>query len=130
MIIRRLMRFALLGLFLNVPAVHAGTDAYVDAVRAEVDEFTTGRFEPPAGSSWVVEDGSSVGFDGTANLSDFDAFLRGKLPGTYILYARLPTWKKQQLFDEYNQTGDLGKLRSGIMRGGRGPALRNLPTDF
>ena len=74
---------------------------------------------------------------GTASLADFEEFVKTKFRGTYILFVRLPEWQKNQIWQEYLETGDLGGIRTNIYaaRQGKSPtqkrdSITNLPFDF
>lgn len=109
-------------------------EGYVSAVMADLDEFNSGEFVTPEDKSWVFS--AETENDGTASLSDFESFIKTKFRGTYILFARLPDWKKEEIWKKYVSTGDLGGIRSSIFSFRKGkksrakPALSNLPLDF
>lgn len=114
--------------------LHASSDNYVDAVRADLDEFNGKTFSLSQDNAWTGMVGEN---DGTASLADFETFVKSKFRGTYILFARLPEWKKNEIWQQYVSTGDLGGIRSDIYaaRKGRSSAKRresltNLPLDF
>jgi hypothetical protein len=89
----------------------ASTSDYLEAVRAELEEFDTGKFTLAPGSPWISRADSGVGI---ADVEGFTTFLRRELPGTYILFVRLPPPTRVKIFEEYINTGDLGKARSDI----------------
>lgn len=107
-------------LFLAPPIAWGGISEYIAAVQAEVDEFTTGEFRLAADSPWrgiVASDNAGPEtLSGPAGLAEFDRFLKEAMPGTYIMYARLPTWKKEQIYRSYIDTGDIGKTRDLIYK--------------
>ena len=128
----RLLSAALL--FCIPPAVSAATPDYVDAVTADLNEFSSGKFDTPSSSDWL---GSQQGAaDGTASMEDFEAFVKSKFRGTYILFVRLSASQKHEIWQDYVATGDLGGIRSNIYAARRNKgskqrsSLNNLPLDF
>ena len=98
------------------PPVALAGQAYMQAVEAEVEEFSSGSFDLPAGSPWTSSPTVLAG--STAASGDFDEFnmfFRKKLPGTYIRYRQLPQSVKMQIYQEYVKTGDLSKVRSRVL---------------
>lgn len=124
-----------LALAIATPA-YSVSAGYMDAVRADFDEFGSGSFQTPQDSDWLGQ--TEEGETDAGSLAEFDAFVKKKFRGTYILYARLPTWKKTEIWEEYVKTGDLGGIRSNIYAarraGKKRPApsssISNLPFDF
>ena len=108
--------------------------AYVSAVKADLAEFDDGEFISPEDKSWILSAESEN--DGTASLKDFEGFIKKKFRGTYILFTRLPAWKKESIWQDYVSTGDLGAIRSSIFAFRKGKktqpkrVLSNLPLDF
>ena len=103
----------LTGLLVSLPAL-ALDDGYIDAIEADVAEFTTKEFSPPAESSWLgSEDGEAAQL---ADLAGFSSFLQKKSPGSYIFYKKLPTEYKEQLHQDYLATGDLERIKSDIFK--------------
>lgn len=115
-------------------AAAAASSAYIEAVRADVNEFSGMRFALPESNTW--QRSAAAENDGTASLDDFEKFVKSKFRGTYILFARLPEWKKTEIWEDYVSTGDLGGIRSNIYAARRSSAnkpqrtLSNLPLDF
>jgi hypothetical protein len=98
--------------------VHAVEKGYIDAVQADLDEFTSGKFEPPPESTWVgsLENqtgGSSNSFN---KLKNFSSYVKEKSPGSYIFYAKLPTSYQIRLQQEYLATGDIEQLKRNIFK--------------
>ena len=108
-------------------AAQAMPDDYVAAIQADADEFGSGAFAAPPGSSWIAGGGTGGVDDGTANLEAFESFLKRRLPGTYILFVRLPEYQKTSVWEDYLKTGDLGSVRSSIfaLRSGRTASSRD-----
>jgi len=113
---------------------NAASSDYLAAVRADLQEFSSGEFTLPEDNPWLRKaQGAS---DGTASLADFETFVKSKFRGTYILFARLPEWKKTEIWQEYLSTGDLGGIRTNIYAARRSGdsrpkrSLSNLPLDF
>jgi hypothetical protein len=101
----------LCGMVAFAGGVQAASEAYIDAVNAEVSEFTTGEFSLSTTSPWIAraDSGASI-----SDVAGFKKFLRSELPGTYILFVRLPEGTQVKIFEDYRDTGDLGKARSDI----------------
>lgn len=110
-------------------------DSYLDVVKADVEEFSSGAFVAPGDTAWTG--GAEAGADdGTASLASFEDFLKNRFRGTYILFRGLSEAQKIQVWQDYVKTGDLGGIRSNIfaMRRVRGqqasrPSISNLPLD-
>ena len=124
-------------LLLAIPAVvPAASSDYLAAVRADLEEFDSGRFKLPENNPWGAT--ASAEEDGTASLADFEEFVKNKFRGTYILYMRLPESQRNEIWQEYVQTGDLGGIRTNIYAARKGKksqaskrdSLTNLPLDF
>ena len=119
----------------SVPAETTDYSDYIAAVRADLEEFNSGKFTLAESNSWNAK--ASGENDGTASLADFEEFVKTKFRGTYILFVRLPEWQKNQIWQEYLETGDLGGIRTNIYaaRQGKSPSqkrdsITNLPFDF
>ena len=95
----------------SVTGGYAADSSYVEALQAEVDEFETGKFNLDPKSPWIAKADAGAG---TTDLEGFTKFLRRELPGTYILFVRLPKSTQMKLFENYVNTGDLGKVRGDI----------------
>ncbi|MEJ2393346.1 MAG: hypothetical protein P8045_06620 [Candidatus Thiodiazotropha sp.] len=95
----------------SVPALDEG---YIEAVKADVAEFTTKEFLPPDESSWLgSEKDETAQF---ADLEGFSGFLKEKSPGSYIFYQKLPTEYKERLHQDYLATGDLDRIKEDIFK--------------
>lgn len=87
---------------------------YLDAVEADVAEFTSQTFTPPADTGWLGDtDSEAVQL---ADLEGFSSFLQQKSPGSYIFYRKLPTEYKEQLHQDYLATGDLDRIKQDIFK--------------
>ncbi len=110
----------LMATLLSTPLIALAVDSgYVAAVEADLAEFTTGTFLPPADSTWVGEEVSETDAGAASPLSDlegFSSFLRGKSPGSYIFYNKLPNEYKAQLHKDYLATGDLERIKADIFK--------------
>ena len=123
-------------LVLALPATaSADYSDYIAAVSADLEEFSSGKFTLPESNSWNAK--ASGENDGTASLADFEDFVKTKFRGTYILFVRLPEWQKNQIWQEYLETGDLGGIRTNIYAARQGKSrtqkrdsITNLPFDF
>ncbi len=110
-----------IGAFLGMLAVNqfvtsAIDKSYVDAVKADVDEFTSGQFNPPSNSPWVPGTSRKGVAAGTAvHLADFNKILRAKMRGSFIRYQQLPEWQQVQIYQTYEKTGDLDRVKREIL---------------
>ena len=116
----------IVALFLLIPtmAFAAVEKDYIDAVKMDFEEFSTGSFNPPGNSSWLPN-GTKASADGTDSLESFSKFLIKRYPGTYILFKKLPEAQKLQVMQDYVKNGDVGAIRSNIfsmIRKKRGPS--------
>lgn len=105
----------LLSLCLFVPSIVFGSvnQEYVDAVKLDFEEFSTGTFKAPENSTWMPT-GKKASVDGTDSLESFSQFLQKRFPGTFILYKKLDDSQKTAVWKDYVNTGDLGGIRSNI----------------
>jgi hypothetical protein len=106
--------FALLLLIVSSGISYAFDQGYVDAIKADVNEFTTHEFQPPADSDWLgdKENLSAQLID----LNGFSEFVRYKSPGSYIFYKKLAVEYKNKLHQDYLSTGDLKRLKQDIFK--------------
>ena len=84
------------------PATSQQQEAFLDDLDSEIDGMTG---TPGRASSAVPEDPRA----------QFDADLRDRMPGTFVLYTRLSDDKKALVFDEYQVSGDYLRVRRRIM---------------
>jgi hypothetical protein len=100
-------------LFIVSPGVnHAFDQGYLDAVKADVEEFSTHEFLPPADSAWL---GDKENLSAQiADLQGFSEFVRTQSPGSYIFYKKLSGEYKNRLHQDYLSTGDLQRLKQDI----------------
>ena len=90
---------------------------YIRAVEADMAEFSTGSFELDPGSPWISGGETPAGDAADPRqLAGFETFLKRQFPGTFLQYRSLSDAKKQQIYQEYVNTGDLGKTRTAILR--------------
>lgn len=99
---------------LGTVSAHAVDAGYVDAVQADVAEFSTGEFQAPDGSSWLGAADSEAAQ--MADLATFSSFLQNKSPGSFIFYRKLPTVYKERLHKDYLATGDLERIKQDIFK--------------
>lgn len=87
---------------------------YIDAIEADVAEFTTNEFHPPSESDWL----GNVDSDSTQvmDLNGFSDYLQNKSPGSYIFYKKLPREYKERLLHDYLATGDLDRIKQDIFK--------------
>ncbi|MCU7930634.1 MAG: hypothetical protein KZQ90_07535 [Candidatus Thiodiazotropha sp. (ex Codakia rugifera)] len=108
----------LLACCIPVFSVEAAENGYIEAVKADVAEFTTSEFQPPADSSWIgtVDNQSKTSGELLVELEDFSKFLQDKSPGSYIFYTKLPEVYKKRLHQEYLATGNLDHIKNNIFK--------------
>jgi hypothetical protein len=87
---------------------------YLTAIEADVAEFTSHEFQPPADKSWLGD--SSGDTTQLMDLSGFAAFLKEKSPGSYLFYEKLPSEYKDRLHKDYLATGDLDRIKQDIFK--------------
>jgi hypothetical protein len=106
----------LIAIFGPYAAVQGDESEYLDAVEADVEEFTTGTFSSPANSTWVgtAQDHTTDVHVNEDKLDDFSNFLREKSPGSYIFYSKLPHEYQNRLHQEYLASGDMEKIKRNI----------------
>ncbi|MCU7865252.1 MAG: hypothetical protein KZQ92_14890, partial [Candidatus Thiodiazotropha sp. (ex Lucinoma borealis)] len=107
------MSILLLACCVLIFSVEAADNGYIEAVKADVAEFTTSEFRPPTDSSWTgtVDNQSKTSGELLVELEDFSKFLQDKSPGSYIFYAKLPEDYKKRLHQEYLATGNLDNIK-------------------
>jgi hypothetical protein len=93
---------------------YAFDQGYLDAVRADVEEFRTHEFEVPADSDWVGEEDNES--SQLVDLDGFSDYVRAKSPGSFIFYKKLTLEYKNKLHQDYLATGDLKRLKQDIFR--------------
>lgn len=93
----------------------AQTD-YLDAVKADMQEFTTHEFKAPADSTWVGSTDEALSGGELSTLEGFSQFLRSKSPGSHIFYKKLPQAYQEQLRTDYLATGDLERVKEDIFK--------------
>ncbi len=98
--------------------LYATQSGYLDAVKADFDEFNKGVFEPPPESTWI---GSLSKHNGNAglsseNLHDFSLFLKDASPGSFIFYNKLPIQYQHRLHRQYLNTGNLDEIKKDIFK--------------
>ncbi|MCG8489134.1 MAG: hypothetical protein MI756_16805 [Chromatiales bacterium] len=98
--------------------LYAMQSGYLDAIKADFDEFNSGVFEPPPESTWIGSlstDNSNAGLT-YENLQDFSLFLKEVSPGSFIFYNKLPAQYKNQLHQQYLKTGNLDEIKKNIFK--------------
>jgi hypothetical protein len=106
--------FSLLSAFIFPNNSHAIDSGYIDAVKADVAEFSTNDFHPPANSEWLGDSDSELAQ--IADLKGFSDFIRTKSPGSYIFYKKLSGKYRNKLHQDYMATGDLDRLKQDIFK--------------
>lgn len=107
---------ALAPLLLAPAPAAADRQSYLEAVAAEVEEFTSGRFPLSADSPWVAAAGPGEGAAEAADPREsFAELIMYNMPGTYRLYQKLSPEQQGAVFEAYSETGDLDKVRGQIM---------------
>ena len=99
-------------------AVQASEREYLEAIKADMEEFYTHEFKPPAGSPWVVstDTASGGGESEFETLEAFSRFVQKKSPGSYIFYNKLPAGYQKRVHEDYLATGDLNRMKNNIFR--------------
>ena len=112
-----LMMIMLSGLWCNLPVI-ASQQAYIDAIKADAEEFSTGTFNPPVDSPWIATDpvATDVSKRKGEGLDAFAEFLQAKFPGTYLFYQRLPVEFQHKVHEEYLATGDTDRVKKSVFR--------------
>lgn len=87
---------------------------YIEAIEADVAEFTSKEFHAPADSAWLGSTGSEA--VKLADLEGFSSFLQNKSPGSFIFYKKLPAEYREQLREAYLATGDLDRIKEDIFK--------------
>jgi hypothetical protein len=108
---------ALLGLLAataSLSRAYALDPGYIEAVKADAEEFTTHEFHAPADSTWLGDtDNRSAQL---ADLQGFSEYIRSKSPGTYIFYQQLTDEYRSKLHQDYLSTGDLDRVKQDIFK--------------
>lgn len=100
---------------LTAISVAQAGEAYVQAVQAEVAEFTSGSFDLPESSPWLPDAKAAGIHRASAEFEQFNKDFRKKAPGTYIRYNQLPYAIQQQIYRDYVKTGDFNKVRADVL---------------
>jgi hypothetical protein len=87
---------------------------YIEAVKADVAEFTTNQFQAPADSKWLGGDENEPAQ--LMSLQGFSDFLQSKSPGSFIFYKKLPSEYRERLHQDYLATGDLDRIKQDIFK--------------
>ena len=77
-------------------------EEFLDSLDSEIDGMSAG---PGRATTAVPEDPRA----------QFDSDLRDRMPGTFVLYRRLPGDKKDLVFEEYQMSGDYLRVRRKII---------------
>jgi hypothetical protein len=98
--------------------LHASESEYLDAIKADYEEFTTGMFEIPPDSTWISSLDSQTESHNLAykKLEDFSTFLKEQSPGSFIFYNKLPKAYQSQLHQDYLKTGNLDEIKQSIFK--------------
>jgi hypothetical protein len=98
--------------------LNAMESGYLDAIKADYNEFNSGSFAPPSESTWIGSAGSDSSTSNLAyeKLQDFSLYLREVSPGTFIFYDNLPAKYKNQLHQQYLKTGNLDEIKKDIFK--------------
>ncbi len=91
----------------------AATPDYIEAVKLDVEEFSTKVWKEQPNSSWLPS-GEKSSVDGSDTLESFNGFLQKRFPGSFILYKKLPLEDQKKVWQNYVNTGNLGGIRSDI----------------
>jgi hypothetical protein len=116
---RERLIFSLFLILMNVNgALFANDSDYLEAIKADYEEFDTGVFIPPPGSSWVSTRNNGSGLPSLSHekLEDFSSFLREESPGSFIFFDKLPKQYQTQLHQNYLETGNLDEIKKNIFK--------------
>jgi hypothetical protein len=103
-----------LALLLFFPAtIFAAEKAYIEAVKLDIDEFTTKIYQEQPDSSWLPSS-QKASVDGSDSIDSFSQFLNKRFPGSFILYKKLSPKDQNTVWKNYVNTGNLGGIRSDI----------------
>jgi len=91
----------------------AATPDYIEAVKLDVEEFSTKVWKEQPNSSWLPS-GEKSSVDGSETLESFNGFLQKRFPGSFILYKKLSPGDQEKVWKNYVNTGNLGGIRSDI----------------
>jgi len=91
----------------------AATPDYIEAVKLDVEEFSTKVWQDQPNSSWLPS-GEKSSVDGSDTLESFNGFLQKRFPGSFILYKKLSPEDQKKVWKNYVNTGNLGGIRSDI----------------
>ena len=111
----RIGSFCLLLGVLHAPSLLAIDSGYIEAVKADVSEFSTKEFIAPVDSSWLGS-GDEAAAAELNDLPGFSSYLKNKSPGSYIFYTKLPTDYQERLHRDYLATGDLDRIKQDIFK--------------
>lgn len=75
-------------------------DEFLDQIGTEIEGMNS-----PGGGKLIPEDARA----------QFDADLQDRMPGSFVLYKRLSEPKRDQVFDEYQMSGDYLRVRRKII---------------
>ncbi|MCG8015315.1 MAG: hypothetical protein JAY97_03780 [Candidatus Thiodiazotropha sp. 'RUGA'] len=108
--------------------LHATQSGYLDAIKADYNEFSSGTFELPPESTWIGSlstdtDNARLSHD---DLQDFSLFLKEASPGSFIFYNKLPGQYKDQLHQQYLKSGNLDEIKKDIFKYSREVKKQNL----
>ncbi|MES9981211.1 MAG: hypothetical protein ABW107_21035 [Candidatus Thiodiazotropha sp. 6PLUC5] len=98
--------------------LNASEHEYLQAIKADYEEFSSGVFDPPSDSPWISVQGNSTdnNIPSYENLEDFSAYLKKESPGSFIFYNKLPESYKSRLHQEYLKTGNLEEIKKNIYK--------------
>ena len=112
-----LIRYALISLVgIQGFYLQAAESDYIDAVEADVKEFSTHEFQAPPGSTWLGSADAALSGIQSGTLDGFSRFLSIKSPGSHIFYRKLPKVYQEQLHSDYLATGDLERIKEDIFK--------------
>jgi hypothetical protein len=110
---RRIICSLSIGFLLSGRALAIDT-GYIDAIEADVAEFTTNEFHPPVDSDWLGNADSDSAR--VMDLNGFSEYILNKSPGSFIFYKKLPSEYKERLLKDYLVTGDLERIKHDIFK--------------
>jgi len=90
-------------------------ESYIEAAKADVAEFSSGKFDLPSGNKWI-SDKNNEAAKSQETLEDFSKFLKERTPGTHIIFTKLHNSQQIQVWEAYVNTGDFKSIRKNIFR--------------
>jgi hypothetical protein len=98
-------------LYLTAPGAYAG---YLSDLEAEANS-TDVQVEEDSGSTWSrTKQGATENLREGLTHEEFEQSLRDNYFGSSIFYEKLSDWNKKKVFETYQTTSDIEKIRNEI----------------